>query len=370
MKIALVYDRVNKFGGAERILQTLHEIWPDAPLFTAVYDPTGAVWSKIFRVKASFLKYIPFLQAKHEFLTLLTPFAFESFDFRKFDVVISISSAEAKSLITSESTMHVCYCLTPTRYLWSGYFDYLQQPGIGKLNTIARAIMKMTFTSLRKWDFIASQRPDYYIAISKNVQMRIKSYYQRDSVVIYPPMNLINYEKLPFKNKDYYLIVARLVPYKKIDYSIQVFNELGWNLKIIGKGIDESRLKDLSNSNIEFIDSNLTDQELGCYYRDCRGLIFPGEEDFGLTAIEAQFYGKPVLALARGGALETVVKGKTGEFYEEASVKALKSALLRFCPDKYLAADCRENAKKFNKNKFKSEMKKRIEILWNKYQYK
>ena len=370
MKVALVYDRVNKFGGAERILQTLHEIWPDAPLFTAVYDPKGAAWSNIFRVQASFLKYIPYLQAKHEFLTLLTPLAFESFDLRKFDVVISISSAEAKSVVTSPSTMHVCYCLTPTRYLWSGYFDYLQQPGLGKLNAIAGVIMKTAFTSLRIWDFIASQRPDYYIAISKNVQMRIKSYYKRDSVVIYPPLNLTNHKKSSIRDKDYYLIVARLVPYKKIGYSIQAFNELGWNLKIIGNGIDESRLKHMSNSNIEFIDSNLTDQELGCYYQDCRGLIFPGEEDFGLTAIEAQYYGKPVLALAQGGALETVVKGKTGDFYEAASVKALKSALLRFRPHEYQEVDCIENAKKFAKYRFKSEMKKTIEILWNNYQNK
>ncbi len=368
MRIALVYDRVNKFGGAERILQTLHEIWPEAPLFTAVYDPAGAVWSQIFHVKASFLKYIPFLQTKHEFLSLLTPLAFESFDLRKFDVVISISSAEAKSVITSHSTMHVCYCLTPTRYLWSGYFDYLQQPGIGKLNAIARVIMKTAFTSLRKWDYIASLRPDYYIAISKNVQKRIKSYYKRDSVIIYPPLNLLNHKKSSIRDNDYFLIVARLVPYKKIDYAIQVFNELGWNLKIIGNGIDEFRLKHMSNSNIEFIDSNLTDQELGCYYQNCRGLIFPGEEDFGLTAVEAQFYGKPVLALARGGVLETVVKGKTGDFYEKASVDGLKSALLRFHPEEYQEVDCIKNAKKFDKNKFKSEMKKTIVLLWNKYQ--
>lgn len=370
MKVALVYDRVNKFGGAERILQTLHEIWPDAPLFTAVYDPAAAVWSKIFQVKASFLKCIPFLQTKHEFLSLLTPLAFESFDLREFDVVISISSAEAKSVITSESTMHVCYCLTPTRYLWSGYFNYLQQPGVGKLNTIASLIMKLTFTSLRKWDFIASQRPDYYIAISKNVQKRIKSYYKRDSLLIYPPLNLLKYKKSSIRDNEYYLIVARLVPYKKVDYAIQVFNELGWNLKIIGNGIDESRLKDMSNSNIDFIDSNLTDQELGCYYQNCRGLIFPGEEDFGLTSVEAQFYGKPVLALASGGALETVVKGKTGDFYEEASVEVLKSAILRFHPEVYQTLDCIENAHKFNKDKFKSEMKKTIDLLWNKFQKK
>lgn len=369
MKVALIYDRVNKFGGAERILQTLHEIWPEAPLFTAVYDPVAAVWSQIFQVKASFLKYIPFLQTKHEFLSLLTPLAFESFDLRKFDVVISISSAEAKSVVTPPSTMHVCYCLTPTRYLWSGYFDYLAQPGIGWLNVIARVIMKTAFTSLRKWDYIASLRPDYYIAISKNVQKRIKSYYKRDSVIIYPPLNLVTHKKFSISGNDYFLIVARLVPYKKIDYAIQVFNELGWNLKIIGNGIDESRLKHMSNSNIEFIDSNLTDQELGCYYQNCRGLIFPGEEDFGLTAVEAQFYGKPVLALASGGALETVVKGETGDFYEEASVDSLKSALLRFHPEEYQEVDCIENAMKFDKDKFKSEMKKTVVLLWNKYQH-
>ena len=370
MKVAFGYDRVNKFGGAERILQTLHEIWPDAPLFTAVYDPEAASWSNIFQIKASFLKYIPFLQSKHEFLSLLTPLAFESFDFSKFDIVFSISSAEAKSVITSTSTMHVCYCLTPTRYLWSGYFDYLQQPGFGKLNSIARLVMKLVFISLRRWDYIASKRPDYYIAISKNVQKRIKSYYKRNSLIIYPPVNLLAPKKSSINDSDYYLIVSRLVPYKKIDYAIQTFNELGWKLKIIGNGIEESRLKKMSNSNIEFIGSNLTDQELGCYYQNSRALIFPGEDDFGLTAVEAQFYGKPVLALASGGVLETVVKGKTGDFYEKANFDALKSALLRFHPELYQEKNCRNNAKKFDKFKFKREMKQTIELLWHKYQLK
>ena len=244
MKIAFVYDRVNKFGGAERILLSLREIWPDAPLFTSVYSPQTAPWAAEFDVRPSFLNFFPFVQTRHEWLTPFTPLAFESFDFSPFDVVLSITSGDAKGIITKPGTLHICYCLTPTRYLWSAFPDYLAQPGMGWFNGLAKVFMKIFFVKLRLWDQIASRRPDTYITISENVGRRIKAYYQQEAEVIYPPVEIEKFKPQKKMTKEkYFLIVSRLVPYKKIDYAIAVFNQLGWKLKIIGKGMDGGRLK-------------------------------------------------------------------------------------------------------------------------------
>lgn len=361
MKVALIYDQVNKFGGAERVLMALHEIWPEAPLYTAFYDRKNTVWSRSFKIKVSFLGAIPFMQKRHEFFPYLTPLAFESFELDGYDVVISISSASAKGVITAPQVMHVNYCLTPTRYLWSGYFDYLDQPGMGWLTHIAKLMMKTFFTRLRQWDFIASKRPDHYIAISRNVADRIANYYRTQSDIIYPPLYFSD-KKCPDPPwKDYFLIVSRLVPYKKIDYVISSFNTLGWKLIIIGNGLDETRLKKMAYSNIIFLDANLTDEQLGCYYRNCRALIFPGEEDFGLTSIEAQAYGRPVIAYRGGGVQECIVEGVTGEFYDQAEKTSLMKLLLNFNSQKYRSENCKKNAKFYFKENFKKKFKAQID---------
>lgn len=394
MRLAIVYDRVNKWGGAERVLLTLHEIWPEAPLYTAVYNSKTTSWAKVFEVKSSFLQYLPFAKSKHEFYPVFTPFAFESFDFSSFDVVLSITSAEAKGIITKPSTLHICYCLTPTRYLWSGYDDYFDEPGVGILNPLARVFMKVFTPSLRAWDLKAAKRPNFYLAISENVKKRIKKYYQRDAEVIYPSVDT---DKFKLKNNSdggetaikpprgwqaerreamtppmvkgldkrrYFLIVSRLVPYKKIDYTISAFNKLGWKLKIIGNGIDEVRLKSLAGRNIEFL-GEVEDSRLISYYQNCQALIFPQEEDFGLTPIEAQACGKPVVAYNGGGAKESVVSGKTGELYDSQTEDSLISAFKRFQKSHYSSSACRKNALRFSKDMFKKKMKEKVEKLWN-----
>ena len=264
MKIAFVYDKVNKFGGAERVLLALHEIWPEAPLYTAVYDRNRAKWADVFLVKPSFLRHFPFLQDRHEVLSLITPYAFESFNFDEYDVVLSITAADAKGIITKPSTLHISYCLTPTRYLWSGYNEYLREPGVGTFNPLARFYMRLCFTGLRRWDFIASSRPDRYIAISDQVAKRVKTYYKKEAMVIYPPVDVEKFKPNDkgVNKEKYYLIVSRLVPYKRIDYAICAFNQLGWNLKIVGSGLDGRRLKNLAHQNVEFLGSNLTDEKL------------------------------------------------------------------------------------------------------------
>lgn len=362
MKIAFVYDKVIKFGGAERILLSLHEIWPDAPLFTAVYNPKNSSWAKEFKIRPSFLNKFPLLDKFQELSTLLTPFAFEKFSFDEFEMIISITSQDAKSLITKPGTLHVCYCLTPTRYLWSGYEEYLRQPAAGIFNPLIRLSMLLLFPKLRIWDTITSSRPDKYLAISEIVKKRINKYYRRNSEVIYPPVDTEVF--LPAKTKitgNYYLIVSRLVPYKRIDYAISAFNILKLPLKIIGNGIDLKRLKNIASNNIDFIDGNLTDEKLCWYYQNCRSLIFPGEEDFGLTPLEAQACGRPVIAYNEGGALESVISFKTGIFYNNKNEKSLIGAVNEFKRRRFKESDCRKNSLRFSKKIFLKSMRNVIE---------
>lgn len=364
MKIAFVYDRVNKFGGAERVLLALHKIWPKAPLFTAVYNPPKASWASVFQVKTSFLRYLPFSSSRHEILPFLAPLAFESFDFSHYDVVLSVTSSDAKCIVTRPQTLHVCYCLTPTRYLWNGYRDYLDEPGLGIFNPTAQIMMKLFTPILRRKDFISAQRPDIYLTISKAVATRINHYYKKEVEVIYPPIDIDKFK--PSKNKTkngYFLIVSRLVPYKKIDYVISSFNKLDWKLKIIGSGIDKNRLEKLAKSDIEFL-GDLTDKKLCWYYQNCRALIFPGEEDFGLTSLEAQACGKPVIAYKSGGVKETVIDRVTGSLYDSPTEDSLVSALKEFNENDYLPFVCRQNAQKFSQTIFQKQMKKTIETFW------
>lgn len=368
MRIAFVYDRVNKFGGAERVLLALHEIWPDAPLFTAVYNRQNASWADVFQVKTSFLRHIPVFSAKHEVLPLLTPLAFESFNFDGYDVVLSLTSAEAKNIVTKPTTFHVCYCLTPTRYLWSGYQEYIDEPGVGVINPIARVLMKFFSPHLRQVDYIASSRPDMYIAISKEVAMRLCVYYRKKADVLYPPIDTKRFTvNNNSANGQYYLIVSRLVPYKKIDYVIAAFNKLKYKLIIIGNGIDRKRLESLADNNIQFIDNHLTDEKLCWYYQNCKALIFPGEEDFGLTSIEAQACGRPVIALGCAGVRETVISGITGEFYNKQTIQSLSDAVSRLVHKRYSPLRCRQNALRFSYEAFQLSMKEKIENSWNQW---
>ena len=365
MKIALVYDRVNKIGGAERVLTALHEIWPEAPLYTSVYNEKGAPWAGSFKVVTSFLNKAAFFRGKHEMLPLVTPYAFESFNFDDFDVVLSVTSQDAKVVMTKPSTLHICYCLTPTRYLWSGYEDYKDEPGRGFFNPFVRLFMGITVNRLRKWDQVTAHRPDYYLAVSDLVKERIKKIYHRDTEVVYPPVET---EIFKPQKKDgdgnYYLIVSRLVPYKKIDYAIRAFNQTGWKLKIIGRGVDLERLKKLAGKNVQIICDNLTDEKLCCYYQMCKALICPGSEDFGLTAVEAQACGKPVISFSGSGVKETVIPGKTGELYADLTEKSLIAVLHKSQKRKYRPEVCRANAEKFSKKYFQEIIRKKVEGLY------
>lgn len=300
------------------------------------------------------MQKIPFAKTHHELFPWLTPLAFESLDFSDFDIVISITSAEAKGIITKPQTLHICYCLTPTRYLWSHPGDYSLP-----------AIFRPLISNIRIWDQVAANRPDAYLAISDNVASRIRKYYKSQATVIYPGIDLDKWKMTKSRGK-YFLIVSRLVPYKKIDLAVKVFNKLKLPLVIIGSGSEERKLKEMAKKNIKFL-GQLTDEEILSYYQNCKALVFPGEEDYGLTVLEAQACGRPVIAYQAGGALETIKKGRTGEFFFPQSTEALGNIIKNFNEKKYSKIECRKQAGKFSKTVFKKKFKKAIIKLFNEY---
>lgn len=352
--VALVYDRVNKWGGAERVLRTLEELFPDAPLYTSVYAVKEASWAKGFQVIPSFLQHIPFFWKRHEAIPYLMPLAFEQFSFDKYDVVISLTSEAAKGILTTPNTYHICYCLTPTRYLWSGYNDYFNNP-------LLRLVTKPIVWYLRTWDRIAAQRPDIMVGISKEVQKRIKQYYKRDALVIYPPVSLQQTSTYIPPIQNYFLVVGRLVSYKRFDLAVKACTNLNLPLVVIGSGKEEKKLRKYAGATITFV-KNLTDDELVGYYKHCNALLFPGIEDFGLVMVEAQQAGKPVLAFRGGAAEEIIVEGKTGQFFDKQDVASLERILKEFQVAAYTSSDCRKRAEQFTKETFK----KAIEALVNK----
>jgi len=370
MKIAFVYDRINKFGGAERVLQTLHQIWPQAPIFTAVYNPKTSSWAKNILIKPSFLQHFPLAKTHHELYPWLTPLAFESFNFNNYDVVISVTSAEAKAIITQPNTLHLCYCLTPTRYLWSHQQDYQSFPGLGSWNKLSKFVFKKTAKYLQQSDLIASSRPDKYIAISQAVQKRIKQYYHRSSVIIHPPVNVKKFSKkskpkYKILNTKYYLLVSRLTSYKKIDLAIKTFNKLKKNLIIVGSGRERKRLQTIAGPTISFA-GQVSDQELTKLYQHCQALIMSQEEDFGITAVEAMSAGKPVIAFNKGGILDTVIHKKTGILFSAQTVDSLTSAVKQFISSAWDTKIIKTQAKKFDQQIFKNKIKTFVEEQWKK----
>jgi glycosyltransferase involved in cell wall biosynthesis len=360
MKVAIVYDRVNKIGGAERVLQSLFELFPKATLFTSIYNKEKTPWAAKFKIRTSFLQKIPLLNSRHELIPYLMPLAFENFDFSEFKLVISVTSEAAKGVIVPSNVPHVCICLTPTRYLWSGYNEYFK-------NIVLRILAKPFVSYLKKWDISASKRPDTMIAISENVRKRIKKYYKRESFVIYPPGDRLfrkKLKKVKIDRKDYFLVVSRLVDYKRIDLAVKACTKLNFPLIVIGEGNEWEKLDALSGKSIEF-KGKVSDSELIAYYRNCKALIFPGVEDFGITMVEANLAGKPVIAYNAGGALEIVKKGTTGVFFERQTVASLIDVLKKFKSSRYNSYDCRMNANRFSEKKFKKSINRFL--IKNKY---
>jgi glycosyltransferase involved in cell wall biosynthesis len=351
MRLALVHDWLKNISGAERVLIELHHIFPDAPIYTLFYDKQFIrQWLPSADIRPSFLQKIPFITKLYPLFGWLMPTAIESFDLSEFDKVLSSSAIFSKGLVLKPSTKHICYCYSPSRFLWDWHAEYVKDK-----STSWPALFYQHF--LRLWDRASADRVDQFVAISKTVQQRIKKYYRRDSVVIYPPVRLASSQThgLRARSNNFYLIVSRLHKYKNIDIAIEAFNKLGYSLVIIGDGPDRGRLRKMAAKNITFLGEQ-DDTVLTEYYSACRAFIMSQEEDFGLTPIEAMSFGKPVVALRRGGALETILEGQTGEFFDDPIPEALADALRRLNENysSYNPETIKSQASLFGLDRFKS----------------
>ncbi len=334
MKVAIVHDDLVQWGGAERVLEGICEIYPDAPIYTSVYDQDNKELKKRFgkkKIITSFLQKIPGWKSLYKLLLPLYPIAFEQFSFDGFDLVISHTTRFAKSIITKPNTKHLCFCHTPPRFLWrlSGNLSY----GLGEI----------FMSKLRLYDQIAAQRVDFFLAGSKNAQRRIKKIYRRESQVLYPYVDLERFEGIESFNGGYYLAISRPNKYKRVDLAKMVCSDLGVELKVISGNLDEKAVVQV--------------------LAGCKALIIPGEEDFGLVSLEAQALGKPVIAFSKGGSLETVINGKTGIYFDKQDADSLKKAIEKLNRMNINPVACINQAKKFSKEKFKSDFVQTVASL-------
>lgn len=357
MKIAIAHDWLTNMGGAEKVVINFTELYPTAPIYTTVYNRHNLDSSlQDINVKTTFLQKIRGANKKHQSLLPLMPIAWEQLDFNEYDVVLSSSSSCAKGLVTSPDTMHVCYCHTPMRYAWEFYNEYMERE---KLGFLKRKLIPIIMNYIRIWDVISANRVDYFIANSENVAKRIRKHYRREALVIHPPVRA-SYFNISNVDENYFLIVSRLVPYKRVDLAVEAFNELGLPLVVIGGGPQEEYLKNIAKENVKIL-GRQSDEVIKDHYAKCRAFIFPGEEDFGITPLEAQASGRPVIAFGKGGALETVVEGKTGVFFKNQTKEDLISSVEKFQEMSFDKQEIRNHALQFDEEVFK----KRIENFIN-----
>lgn len=358
MKIAFVVSWLNQYGGAERVLEAAHELYPDAPVYTSIYDPHALpVHYRGWDIRVSFLDRFPGVHRRHQFYLPLYPLAFESLDLRGFDVVLSIPSAFAHGVLTPSSTRHVCYCLSPARFLWQ-YKEYVENEAVGGP---ARLVLPLFVSTLRQWDRLAAERVDEFAAISRVIQSRIAKFYRRKSEILFPPVTLADFSLSPQSEiGDYYLIVSRLVPYKRVDLAVQAFNRLGLPLVVAGDGRDRSRLEKMARPNIRFV-GRVSDDTRRDLMSRCRAFILPGEEDFGIAPLEANASGRPAIAYAGGGALDTILDGVNGVLFREPTVDSLTERVRTFDPATFVPSDVRAHASRFDVAVFRKGIRDLVE---------
>ena len=367
MKVAIVHDYLAQAGGAERVAATLHSLFPQSPLYTSVYDAKATLpYFRGIDVRTSFLQRWPLSsQRMHKFALPLYPTAFEHFDFHGYDLVLSSSSSFAKGVITPPETCHVCYCHTPARFAWRQH-EYLSQSRRGRIVSL---LLRGMLGQLRSWDIESAQRPDYYIANSYNVAQRIRKYYRRDvAAVIPPPIDTERYAPVsPGEVGPHFLIVSRLVGYKRIDLAVEACNRLQVPLRIVGTGPDMAGLRRMAGPTVEFL-GRLSDSEVAAEFARCRALIFPGEEDFGMTPLECMASGRPVVAFAAGGALETVVDGETGVLFPAQTADSLAAALVSASGREFAPEALQQHAARFGLNVFQDRMTRFLEGALDQHQ--
>jgi len=363
MKIAIVHDYLNQYGGAERVVETMHEIFPQVPIYTTIYDMKKMPDSfKEMDIRTSFMQKLPFIDKHFKKYLMFYPNAIESFDLKDYDLIISSSSAFAKGAIKRTGACHICYCYSPMRFVWD-YENYVQKE---ELNFIFKKSLPLFIKKLKNWDLRTNTGVDYFVAISKNIKDRIKNAYGIDANYIYPPVDISKF-RIFNSLEDYFLIVSRLNSYKNIDLVIKVFNKLKLKLKIVGTGPYKKKLESLiENKNIKLL-GRVTENELIELYGKCRAFIFPGSEDFGIAPVEAQASGRPVIAFAAGGALETIIEDVSGTFFHDNSIDSLSDSIKSFLKleGQFNPITIRSNALKFDKEVFKKEFKNYVLEKYN-----
>lgn len=356
MRVAIIADWMSNVGGGGRVLTQLHAMFPDAPIYTTIHDPERLPEEmRDWDVRPSFLQRVPFARRRYQAFLPLMPLAFEQFDLREYDLVISTSSACAKGVITRPDALHVCYCYTPCRYIWDLYHDYTA--GRRSLPLIAPVAHW-----LRIWDRLSSDRVDHFVSLSHEVAGRIRRHYRRDAEIVYPPVEVDRIVPNGRPAEDFYLVVSRLVEYKRIDLAVQAATRLGRRLIVVGEGPMRKRLEGMAGPTVEFR-GFLPDDEVADLLARCRAFLFPGLEDFGIAPVEAQAAGRPVVALGRGGTAETVVDGVTGVLFDEQSVEGVIDGIRRLERMRIDPAACRLNAERFSPERFREELSRVIEEM-------
>ena len=342
------------------MLEAFSQAFPGAPIYTSVYDAKALPVFADRDVRTSFLQSWP-MSHRHQLFPLLRRRAFESFDLSGFDLVLTSDHCEAKGVLTGADTLHLAYLHTPTRYYWSDYQRYLANPGFGRLDPLVKLALPVLAGRMRQWDLAAAQRPDHLFANSTVVARRIEKYYRRDSEVLYPPVDISRFAPTATRG-EHFVVVSRLIPYKAVELAVRACAELDLPLRVVGDGPERARLESLAGRRTVFTGA-LSDEEVAREYAEASAMIFPADEDFGLTPLEAMASGTPVLALGRGGATETVVAGSTGDFFPEQTVGSLVAALRAFRAQDYDVAALRARAEEFSVDQFVARLRDRVFAL-------
>lgn len=359
LKVAIVHDYLNQMGGAERVVAVFHKMFPEAPIYTTIVDHNKLLPEfKDADIRTTWMQRIPGILSKFKLFFWLYPFAVRSMNVKGYDLILSSSSAYAKGVQKGHQSVHVCYCHTPMRFAWNfeAYMDSVQVPNLVK------RIAKWFTYPLQAWDKKNSKRVDYLIANSSIVKKRIGQWYGMNASIIFPPVEISRFSIDEEKSEDYFLVVSRLVSYKKIDLAVEACTRLGKRLLVVGDGPDRHRLEQLAGDTVTFL-GRRSDEEVVRYMQHCKALIFPGIEDFGITPLEVNACGRPIIAYHEGGALDTVVAEKTGLFFEEQLVDSLSVMIRRFDQYDWNPESIRQHAEKFSEDLFIKRLQSSIDGL-------
>lgn len=349
LKVAIVCDWLTGIGGAERVTRELHNMYPDAPIYTSQYDPKKINWFEDADIRTGWLQRLP--KSLKKFLPVLRAFYFSHLDLSEYDLVISSTGSEAKAVKTRKDAMHICYCHAPTHYYWSRYNEYMENPGFGKLNFLARIGLKLLVAPMRRWDRNAAKNPNVMIANSTHIQAQIKRYYKRDSTVVFPPVDISRFKQTGKPDTRHgYVIAGRQTPYKRFDLAVAACTELKVPLIVIGNGPEHKTLEKMAGRNVTFL-TNVSDTDMVNHFATALGFIFPGVDDFGIVAVEALAAGTPLIAFNKGGT-QDYVTSKTGVTFDKQTVKSLVAALESFNPNRYDPAVIAEFAQQFSTSAF------------------